>query len=87
MVIKLLHDWIENKQGIIKWQLRNIWKIADKWLIYLIYAESKVKIRKDEKPNRTELWSKQEYKKKKIQITQEKKENYQKSGRNVKPTW
>ena len=37
--------------------------------------------------NPIELWSKQEYKKKKIQITQEKKENYQKSGRNVKPTW
>ena len=63
-VVKLLHDWIENKHGIIKWQLRNIWKTADKWLIYLIYAESKVKIRKDEKPNRRELWSKQEYKKK-----------------------
>ena len=38
--------------------------------------------------NPIELWSKQEYKKKKkIQITQEKKENYKKSGRNVKPTW
>ena len=85
---KLLHDWIENKHGIIKWQLRNIWKTADKWLIYLIYAESKVKIRKDEKPNRRELWSKQEYKKKKQKkITQKKKENYQKSGKNIKPTW
>ena len=71
-VVKLLHDWIENKHGIIKWQLRNIWKTADKWLIYLIYAESKVKIRKDEKPNRRELWSKQEYKKKKNKLPRKK---------------
>ena len=71
-VAKFLHGWIHNKQGIIKWQLKNIWKIADKGLIFLIYAESKVKIREeDEKPNRRESWSKPGYRE--IQITQKKK--------------
>ena len=74
-VAKFLHGWIHNKQGIIKWQLKNIWKIADKGLIYLIYAESKVKIRKeDEKPNRRESWSKPGYReipRKKITENQE----------------
>ena len=69
--VNLLHGRIDNKHGIRKWQLINIWKIADKWLIYLIYAESKVKIRKEyEQHNRRELWSKQEYNE--IQITQKK---------------
>ena len=71
-MVKFLHGWIDSKQGILKWQLRNIWKIADKGRIYLIYAESKGKIRKeDEKPNIRESWSKQGNKE--VQITQKKK--------------
>ena len=46
--------------------------LEDSWLIYLIYAESKVKIREeDEKPNRRESWSKPGYRE--IQITQKNK--------------
>ena len=71
-VVNLLHGWIDNKHGIRKWQLINIWKIADEWFIYLIYAESNAKIRReDEQRNRRQFWSKQEYNE--IQITQKKK--------------
>ena len=84
-VVSLLHGWIDNKHGIRKWQLINIWKIADKWSIYLIYAESKIKIEK-KMNNAIEENCEVNNNTTKYKLLRKKEKNYQKSGRNVKPT-